>query len=533
MSILAALAEVASRKNAARKLLPLARYIGAYDVLLFIRDPELNVFLPPPGLPQTLPEGGEWQEFLRNCPESDCRAALKSPYTLNRMEITGRRIGQDFIIVTLGGEPDAAKWEEVCGATPVLLPLFETAYRAQIAEAEAKLASEAAREARILARTLLDTRQKLESALTSAEEQRHHAEEINRRLRMAQEMALMGVWEWNIQTGQVYWSDEVHRIHGIHPSRFRGNLTDVLEHYHPEDRERVRTALNAALDGGASYDIEFRILASDGSTKWISARARVDRDEHGAARRMLGFTMDITRRKSSEDALRRSERLAAAGRLAATIAHEINNPLESITNLIYLLRADKSLSPSAQKYVEVADGEIARVSQISRQTLAFYRDTSTPVPVDLQQLLREVLALYENKLKESGVEVETRFAVAKPLVGLRGELKQLFANLVSNALDAMPGGGELVITVLESAREVVVSLSDSGAGISADVLPKLFEPFFTTKQHVGTGLGLWVSKGIAEKHGGTILVESSTRPEDHGTTFRVLLGKDTFADLGV
>ena len=171
----------------------------------------------------------------------------------------------------------------------------------------------------------------------------------------------------------------------------------------------------------------------------------------------------------------------------------------------------------------MAEQEIGRVSHMARQTLAFYHDTSAPAPVDLPLLMREVVELYGAKLRLKRIEVTENFVASKSVVGLRGELKQLLANLIANALDAMAAGGRLVLSVADSGQGVLVTIAVTGEGIDEENLPRLFEPFFTTKKDIGTGLGLWVSKGIAEKHGGKITVESSTDRHNHGTTFRVYL----------
>jgi len=527
VSLLAALAAVAEDQDSSAKLRPLAHFLGADDVLLFVHDPELEVFLPPPGLPQTLAGGGRWQEFLRQCHRED-RASLPSPYTGQLTSVLSRKVDEKLVLAALGGEPDPRKWNELCSAAPLLLALFEAAYRSQMATAQARLAATSAQEAGILTQHLLQTRRKLEAALSQAGEQRRHSDEINQRLRLAQDMALMGVWEWNIQTGQVNVSHEVLQIHGLRPETFGGTTEEIVQTFHADDRTRVHDEVDAALAGSRLFDTELRLVHGNGTIKWVATRAKVDRDSAGKPVRMLGFTMDITQRKLSEEALRRSERLAAAGRLAATIAHEINNPLESVTNLLYLLAQDVSLSQSARNFVDLAQHEIGRVSQMARQTLAFYRDTSTAAEVDLAKLLGEVLDLYGSKLKQSRIEVITEYEVKAPILGLRGELKQLFANLVNNAIEAMPHGGRLSIVIRETGHGATVSVSDTGIGISADLLPRLFEPFFTTKQHTGTGLGLWVSKGIAEKHGGAIRVISPNEGEESGTTFSVYLSGSAF-----
>ena len=237
---------------------------------------------------------------------------------------------------------------------------------------------------------------------------------------------------------------------------------------------------------------------------------------------------DVTQRQLTERALRESEKLAATGRLAATIAHEINNPLESITNVLYLLEKYPRLEAGAKQYVVLAEKELQRVVHITRQTLGFYREAAHPGEVRLAQVVEDALAIYERKIESYGISVEKRFDSAGVVSGFPGELRQVVSNLLSNALDALPQSGSLKIHVYNS-REwkgeqrpgVRVLVADNGAGIAERNLRRIFEPFFTTKGEKGTGLGLWVISGIVRKHGGHIRVRSSARQGRSGTCFAV------------
>jgi len=227
------------------------------------------------------------------------------------------------------------------------------------------------------------------------------------------------------------------------------------------------------------------------------------------------------------EALRKAEKLAVAGRLAASIAHEINNPLESVTNLVYLLRSTP-LNDEGKRYVQLAEQELARVSAMATQTLKFYRDTNKAVLVDVRELLESVLALYGPRLTAADIRVMREFDTSRGVVAKAGELRQLFANLVGNAIDAMRAGGTLRLRVRQAAthpfpHHVRVSVADTGTGIPYELRSKVFEPFISTKGDTGTGLGLWVSKEIIENHGGAIRLRSSTNPHRHGTTFSVYL----------
>jgi signal transduction histidine kinase len=223
----------------------------------------------------------------------------------------------------------------------------------------------------------------------------------------------------------------------------------------------------------------------------------------------------------AQDALRKSEKLAVAGRLAASIAHEINNPLESVTNLLFLMRnADPA---SRADYLAQAEQELTRVTEITKHTLHFYREPARPGPVDVASVLESVLTLYHPKIASAGVHVQREIQAADPILGASGELRQVFSNLVINAVDAMRHGGCLTVRIRngrdpanDAIRGVRISIADSGMGIPKAMLHRIFEPFVTTKGETGTGLGLWVTAEIVHKLSGRIRVRSQTasRPNE-------------------
>jgi signal transduction histidine kinase len=226
--------------------------------------------------------------------------------------------------------------------------------------------------------------------------------------------------------------------------------------------------------------------------------------------RFIGVIMDITERRRAVDALVQAEKLAATGRLAASIAHEINNPLESVTNLLFLLRTAANAEEQSS-YLALAEQEIKRVSEIATQTLRFYRDPSGPTRCDLMTLLESVLTLFQGRAHLLRVHIETRFGADCRVTGSQGELRQVFVNLAGNAMDAMPHGGRLLLRtcVHRGANPGVrATVADTGEGMSRETLQRLFRPFFTTKSTTGTGLGLWLSLEILNKHGATIKVRS-------------------------
>lgn len=234
---------------------------------------------------------------------------------------------------------------------------------------------------------------------------------------------------------------------------------------------------------------------------------------------------DVTERRAQQEKLVLSEKLAATGRLAATIAHEINNPLESVLNLIYLARTSQQEEARIREYLGTAEKEITRVSHIARHTLGFYKETSAPSEIDLTALLEEVLTVYDSRLRASEIEVVRDFTEAPAVWALRGELHQVFSNLISNAIDAMRDGGRLTLWVREASQGggLTVTVADTGMGIPEKNLGRLFEPFFTTKSGAGTGLGLWVVRQFVTSWGGTVAVTSDTGPTRHGTTFTIFL----------
>ena len=250
-------------------------------------------------------------------------------------------------------------------------------------------------------------------------------------------------------------------------------------------------------------------------------------------RQAAAFIADLTLQKRSEEVLRRTEKLAVAGRLAASIAHEINNPLEAITNCLYLV-SQSALPPEARTYLELAQKELDRVAQITVQTLRFYRRSTNASRVDIHDLIETVLTLLESRLRGNGVEIVREFGGIPLISAHDGEIRQVLANLVGNAADALPGGGRVILRTslgrhpVDGRRGVRVSVADNGIGMSLSTLNRIFEPFFSTKGITGTGLGLWVSDEIVEKHRGTLRARSresrSGRPG--GTVFTLFLPCD-------
>jgi len=360
--------------------------------------------------------------------------------------------------------------------------------------------------------------------LSAANEKLKDLDRLRRRF-VAQASADIGDWEWEIAAGKLHWSEEVEVMHGFAPGTFNGDYQQWLNSVHPEDRERATSAVADAIKNGSDYDIEYRTLRTDGSMYWTAARAAVECDAAGKPLRMVGMCMDITHRKLTEEALRKTEKLAAAGRLAATIAHEVNNPLEAVTNLIFLAHNEPDRA-ERNRLLDMAEKELQRVSHITRQTLGFYRDSGRATKVDLSEVVNSVLDVFQGKLKSKGVQAHFDLRGETSIYGAPGEITQVVSNLISNAVDASRPGSSIRIRVKHRPGGAILIVSDQGTGIPSTVRAMVFEPFFTTKKDVGTGLGLWISRRIVESHGGRIRFRSNIRADGSqptGTVFVVNL----------
>jgi PAS domain S-box-containing protein len=280
------------------------------------------------------------------------------------------------------------------------------------------------------------------------------------------------------------------------------------------------TILNVHIEGALDrYPDDYR--------HWTGTYSPI-KNENGEVIAVAVATIEITQQRRSEAALIQSEKLAAVGRMASSIAHEINNPLESVTNLIYIARTYSDV-PEVQNFLDLADQELRRVSIIANQTLRFHKQATLPREIQSFDLFTTVLSLYQGRLKNSLITVEKRKRAEHPVTCFEGDIRQVLNNLVANAIDAMPTGGRLLLRSRESTdwrtgrMGIVLTIADTGGGMSAETRARVFEAFYTTKGINGTGLGLWIGSQIVDRHDGRLLLRSAQHRNHHGTVFCLFL----------
>lgn len=281
------------------------------------------------------------------------------------------------------------------------------------------------------------------------------------------------------------------------------------------------------------YDFPAELKCRDGSVKHVRIHSN-GLWEDGKFIHTRCFVRDVTDQLRMEEALRKSEKLALAGRFAATVAHEINNPLEALRNLIHLARTAEEESKYSAHYLSLADSELSRVAQITKRFLGLYREKADPVQIKVSEVLDEVVAMLGPTLDRKGLRIERRYERESQVLASAGHVRQVILNLVTNAVDACERGKKIILHVRTATdwqngngRGVRVVVADTGHGIPHEEQQKIFEPFFTTKQDVGTGLGLWITKQLVENYGGRIRVRSSQVEGLSGTTFSMFFPKQT------
>jgi PAS domain S-box-containing protein len=341
-------------------------------------------------------------------------------------------------------------------------------------------------------------------------------------LELATEAVIVRNWAGEIE----FWNSGAETVYGWKREEVMGKmLHEVLQTRFPTPPGDVA----AELTGSGRWEGNLTQVTRDGREITVACRKVLSDHIAGWPLAVLEIGRDITGQLQTEEALRRSERLVAMGRMAGIIAHEINNPLEAIINAFFLLRDHPSLDDQARRYAEIADQELSRVARITSKTLGFYKEPQHSIPVRIVSVIDEVLELQERTLQTANVNLERDYRTEAEVSAFPAELKQVFLNLIGNAIQAMPGGGRLRIRVREGRDGnnrrpgLHISLCDTGSGIRPEHARRLFEPFFSTKSEKGTGLGLWISKGIVTKYEGTIRFRSLRLRGGSVTCFSVFL----------
>ncbi len=293
-------------------------------------------------------------------------------------------------------------------------------------------------------------------------------------------------------------------------------LREVFPIFHETTRLPVEDPVERVIRMGTVVGLANHTILRrrDGTEIAIDDSAAPIRNLKGELIGVVLVFRDVTRQRKVDSALRSAEKLATAGRFAATVAHEINNPLEAVVNSLYLLNQEPGLSQEGRRYLQMAEEELSRVAAVARQTLAFYKDSSSPTLVKIPVLLEEILSVYRRRLETRGVRVVRDYDDNAACVCSAGEMRQVFSNLILNSLDALRPEGTLTLRAKNTNGDggpgICVEVEDTGEGIAPENLDKIFEPFFTTKKDVGTGLGLWSAKNLVEKSGGTLDARSDT-----------------------
>jgi PAS domain S-box-containing protein len=319
------------------------------------------------------------------------------------------------------------------------------------------------------------------------------------------------------------WNAAASRVFGYTAEEMIGQsiLKLIPEELHPEEK----TFIEKLKSGQRIEQFETRRITKSGQTLDVSLTLSPVRDAQGKVIGASKILRDISVAKRLEQSFLQAEKLAATGRMAATIAHEINNPLEAVTNLLYLIRPTIS-GAEGNQYLATAESELQRVSHIAKQTLGYYREDASATPVSLNDVVQHAVAIYEPRCQASGIKILQSLTSTRKVLLRRGEMMQVVSNLLANSIHALSAGGSIHVDVSDSETQpqgVVFSLRDNGEGIGPEDLPRVFDAFFTTRAMIGTGIGLFVAKQLIEGHGGRIAIESSKDVWEHGTNIHVFL----------
>jgi PAS domain S-box-containing protein len=319
------------------------------------------------------------------------------------------------------------------------------------------------------------------------------------------------------------WNDAGTRIFGYSPEEMIGAsiLKLIPEHLHSDEK----TILESIRAGRRIEHFETVRRAKDGRLIDVSLTVSPIKDEQGRVIGASKILRDVSNRKRMEQSLLQAEKIAATGRMASTIAHEVNNPLAAVMNLLYLLR-EKITDDEGRGFLATAEDELGRVSHIAKQTLGYYREHAAASLASVGDIAEHALTVYEPRCTAAGITIRKSIGPSTKIILRRGEMMQVISNLIVNSIYAMPRGGTLSISVCDApgaGNGVVLTVEDTGVGIGPKDLPRVFDAFFTTRTTVGTGIGLFVAKQFVEGHGGRISIESDSESEKHGTIVRLFL----------
>jgi PAS domain S-box-containing protein len=319
------------------------------------------------------------------------------------------------------------------------------------------------------------------------------------------------------------WNDAATRIFGYSPEEMIGAsiLKLIPEHLHSDEK----TILESIRAGRRIDHFETVRRAKDGRLIEVSLTVSPIKDEEGRVIGASKILRDVSSRKRIEQSLLQAEKIAATGRMAATIAHEVNNPLAAVMNLLYLLR-EKITDDEGRAFLATAEDELGRVSHIAKQTLGYYREHAAASLASVSDIAEHALRIYEPRCGAAHITIRKSINPSTKIVVRRGEMMQVISNLIANSIYAMPDGGTLSLSVCDASSTkngIVLTIEDDGVGIRSQDLPKVFDAFFTTRTTVGTGIGLFIAKQFVEGHGGRISIESESESEKHGTTVHVFL----------
>jgi two-component system CheB/CheR fusion protein len=355
---------------------------------------------------------------------------------------------------------------------------------------------------------------------------RKEAEQVERRLAAIVESSDDAIISKDLNGIVISWNQAAEKIFGYSAKEMIGqSITTIIP---PELQDDEQKILETIGRGERIEHFETVRLTKSGEPIDVSLTISPVRDEAGRVVGVAKISRDITQEKMTEQSLRTTERLVSVGRMAATVAHEINNPLEAVTNLVYLAKGS-AVREDVREYLDAIEGELDRISHVTKQTLGFYRESIAASAMRVGPMLDPLISVFGARARNKGIEIRPEIRQDPEIFAIAGEIRQLIANLLSNSIDAVDSGGLIRIRVDAAPFNgqcppgVRITVADSGPGIPPSVKPKLFEPFFTTKKDVGTGLGLWVCTNIVKRHHGSIRVKSSTAPGQSWTVFSVFL----------